>query len=84
MNYTAGTTIARMQCPSVEADFRTVLLVGFVRGRDDTASRRGFTQLYFNPLRFVLHSNPPKFADEMKNFHRQTFIVLRGGDFSTV
>src|SRR6516225_2571005 len=41
-------------------------------------------ELHFNPLRFFLHSNPPKFADEMKSFHRWTFIVLRGGDFSTL
>jgi hypothetical protein len=27
---------------------------------------------------------PPKFADEMKNFHRRTLMILRGGDFSTL
>jgi hypothetical protein len=41
-------------------------------------------ELHFNPLRFFLHANPPKFADEMKNFHRWTFIVLRGRNFSTL
>ena len=60
-----------------------MLLVGIVRGRDDTASHRGFMELHFNPLRFFLHSNPPKFADEMKNFHRR-LVILRGGDFSTL
>jgi hypothetical protein len=32
----------KQACPFVEADFLTVLLVGFVSGRDDTASQRGF------------------------------------------
>jgi len=61
-----------------------VLLVDLVRGRHDTAGQRGFTQLHFSQLRFFLHSNPSKFADEMKNFHRLTLMILRGGDFSTL
>jgi Tripartite tricarboxylate transporter family receptor len=59
-------------------------LVGFVRRRNDAASQRGFTQFHFDPLGFFLHSNPAKLADEMKNFHRPAFIVLRGGNFSTL
>jgi hypothetical protein len=55
-----------------------------MRGRDNASSRRGFTQSHFNPLGFFLHSNPPKFADEMKNFHRWTFIVLRRANFPTL
>jgi hypothetical protein len=38
----------------------------------------------FQPLRFFLHSNPPKFADKIKSFHRWAFMVPRGGDFSTL
>src|SRR5215471_20096368 len=35
-------------------------------------------------FRFFLHSNPSKFADELKSIRRWTFVVARGGHFSTL
>jgi len=76
--------IVASHLPDKREAVSAILLVGFVRGRDDTANLRSFMQLRLNPLRFFLHSNPSKFADEMKNFHRRTFLVVCSGDFSTL
>lgn len=59
------------------------MLVSFVRDRDHTAGRRAVAQFHLNQLRFFLHSHPPKFTDEMKNFYRWPSIVY-GGDLSTL
>ncbi len=58
--------------------------VRFVRDSDDTADRGSFLYFHLKLLRLVLHSDPPKFADEMKHFYRWRQTVVLDRDFSTL
>ena len=59
-------------------------LVRFVRDSDDTADRGSFLYFHLKLLRLILHSDPPKFADEMKYFYSWRPTVVLDRDLSTL
>jgi len=58
--------------------------VRFVRDSDDTADRGSFLYFHLKLLRLVLHSDPPKLADEMNYFYRWKPTVVLNRDLSTL
>ena len=59
-------------------------LVCFARDSDDTADRGSFLYFHLQLLRLILHSDPPKFADEMKYFYSWRPTVALDRDLSTL
>jgi hypothetical protein len=59
-------------------------LVCFARDRDDTADRGSFLCFHLKLLRLILHSDPAKFADEMKYFHGWRPTVVLDRDLSAL
>jgi hypothetical protein len=59
-------------------------LVRFARDSDDTADRGSLLYFHLKLLRLILHSDPPKFADETKYFHGWRPTVVLDRDLSTL
>jgi hypothetical protein len=59
-------------------------LVRFVRDSDDTADRGSFLHFHVKLLRLIVHSDPPKLADEMNYFYRWKPTVVLNRDLSTL
>jgi hypothetical protein len=59
-------------------------LVCFVRDSDDAADRGRFLYFHLKLLRLIRHSEPAKFADEMKHFYSWRPTVVLDRDLSTL
>jgi hypothetical protein len=59
-------------------------LVRFVRDSDDTADRGSFLHFHLKLLRLIVHSDPPKLADEMNYFYRWKPTVMLNRDLSAL
>jgi hypothetical protein len=55
-----------------------------VRDSDDTADRGSFLYFHLKLLCLIVHSDPPKLADEMNYFYRWKPTVMLNRDLSAL